>query len=168
MNVDYHVKEDLNESITQVLIRLPFFRIINISPHTIIPRRRREDRCTERGRARRGGNSLLLGFELFGDGIRNDFAPIDFRARDRQLSSQSLEGCVRHRLVVLRYCRLVILLAVLHYLDDLLGCLHLVRDDDRLAALLRRHQLDISILIVVDLQQPLESLTHISLRFVLT
>lgn len=75
-------------------------------------------------------------FQLLADAVRDDFPPVDFGAGDGQLSAEGLERGLRHGLIVLRYCHLVILLAIFDHLDDLLRCLNLIRYDQRLAAFL--------------------------------
>lgn len=48
------------------------------------------------------GRCVSLRLQLFADAVRHDFAPVDFRACDRQLATQRFERGIRHVLVVFR------------------------------------------------------------------
>lgn len=94
----------------------------------------------------------LLRFQFLTDTIRHYLTPVDFRPGHGELPPERLECRIGHRLVVLRYCRLVVVFALLDHPYDLLGSGGFIRDDHRFAELLRRHQLHVTILVVVHLQ----------------
>lgn len=95
---------------------------------------------------------ILLRLELFADRVRDNLAPVDFRSCYRQLTTKRFECGLWHGLVILTYCLLIVLLAVLDDLDQLFRCLSLIRHDHRLADLLRRDELDVAIFVVVHLK----------------
>ena len=95
---------------------------------------------------------FLLRLQLLTDTVRYNLAPVDFRSRYGQLPPERLERRIGHRLIVFRYCRLVVVLALLDQSYDLLRRVGLVRDRHRLAAVLRRHELHVAVLVVVHLQ----------------
>lgn len=93
-----------------------------------------------------------LWLHLLTNSVRLDLMPVHFRANHRQLSSQRFERIVRHGCVVLLHSLLIFPFLILNCLNYILSCLlNIARYLYFHVALFLREQLNISILVVVNL-----------------
>lgn len=88
-------------------------------------------------------------FKLFANTVRHNFVPVNFCSHYWQLPSQRLKGGVGHRLIVLRDCRLIIVLRLLDKPYQILRRLFLVRDWQALLHFFATDQLYIPVLVVM-------------------
>jgi len=93
----------------------------------------------------------LGAFELLANAVAGDLVPVYLCSSDRELTSQRLEGCVRHRLVVFANGSLVLCLWFLHELHQFFGRLSIIAKSDAFLHLLGWHKLYVAVLVVVHL-----------------
>lgn len=96
---------------------------------------------------------LLLGLQLLANAVRNYFGPVNFCSSHRQLSTERFECGIGHGLVIFRDSCLIIVFCLLDQSYDFFSRSRFIRDHQRFTAFFRRHQLHISVFIIMNLRQ---------------